>query len=313
MNYSIYETININDKSSINAFVMSLDSVKWHWHKEYEFIGILSGQMSLRIQSDEVVLKTGDIALLNPREIHALNKISSECLCMIVQVTGEFFSFCEEDDEIIHFYLNSACDEEPICGYELLYYRIAKIVYESLVDSRVSEFRIRAQVCSIIADLMEFSVYDKRKNNKDARNQQDMLSALIVYFESNLMSENLLDESCVKFGISRKTLDRITDSILDISAKELIDSLRLENAKKLLKYSGKTIGYIMDICGYKSENTFYRSFKKYTGLTPKDFRDSVKREDDRDELKGYLDYETPRVIALLKEIVERWEQRNYNR
>lgn len=311
MNYSFYETITSGNSNPINAFVMSLDSVRWHWHKEYEFIGILSGEMTLKIQSDEFVLKTGDLALVNPREIHALSKISNECLCMIVQVSNDFFSLGEDDGGVLHFYINSTGDEEPECGYELLYYRLSKIVLESLVDSRVSAFRIRAQVCSIIADLMEFSVYDKRKKNKDARNQQDMLSALIVYFEDNLMNENILEDSCIKFGISRKTMDRISDSILDISAKELLDNLKLENAKKLLKYSNKSIGYIMDICGYISENTFYRSFKKYTGLTPKEFRESVKREDDRDELKGYLDYETPRVIALLKEIVEEWEKRNY--
>jgi AraC-like DNA-binding protein/mannose-6-phosphate isomerase-like protein (cupin superfamily) len=313
MQYSIYETITNDSRFPISAFVISLDSVTWHWHNEYEFISVVSGAMILKIQSDEYRMKTGDLALINSREIHALQKTSEECLCMIVQVSEEFFSSGEMEDEEseLHFYLNSTEDETLECGFELLYYRMAKIVYESIKDTRISKFRIRAQVCSLIADLMEFSVYDRRIKNKDVRDQQNILIALISYLEANLMNDSILDKACTEFGISRKTMDRIVNGILGISSKDLLDNLRIEQAKKLLKYSTKSISYIMDVCGYASENTFYRSFKKYIGSTPKDYRESVTQDDDKDELKGYLDYETPRVMAALKEIIEVWENRNY--
>lgn len=313
MNYSVYEIISNKSKLPVNAFVMSLDSVKWHWHKEYEFLAVLSGEMTMRIQSEEFILGAGDFALVNPREIHALQNNGGECLCMVVQLSDEFLLFDDNEnvEEILHFYINSTTDEEPECGYKLLYYRLAKIVYETLAQKRTSIYRVRAQVCSLIADLMEFAVYDKRKKSKDAGNTSNMVRMLVDYFENNLMNESVLEDACKKMGVSRKTLDRAVEGILDTSAKELLDNLRLEKAKKLLKYSTKNTGYIMDVCGFISENTFYRSFKKYTGVTPKEYRDSVKREEDKDDLKGYLDYETPRVLAMLKEIVEQWENRNY--
>ncbi len=313
MNYSVYETISNKSKLPVNAFVMSLDSVKWHWHKEYEFLAVLSGEMTLKVQSEEYNLRAGDFVLVNPRELHALMNDGSECLCMVVQLSDEFLLFDDNEnvEEILHFYINSTTDEEPECGYELLYYRLAKIVYETLAQKRTSIYRVRAQVCSLIADLMEFAVYDKRKKSKDSGNASNMVRMLVDYLENNLMNENVLEDACKKMGVSRKTLDRAVEGTLDTSAKDLLDNLRIEKAKKLLKYSTKSIGYIMDVCGFISENTFYRSFKKYTGVTPKEYRDSVKREEDKDDLKGYLDYETPRVLAMLKEIVEQWENRNY--
>lgn len=315
MQYSNYETILNNDRFPVNAFVISLDSVVWHWHNEYEMIGVLSGEMILRVQSDEFHLKKGDICLVNTKEVHSLIKESEECLCMIIQISGELFSFeeTEEEETELHFFLNSTEEDPPECGYELLYYRMARIVYESINNTRISRFRIRAQVCSLVADLIEFAVYDRRMKSKDTKDQQNILISLIGYLEKNMMNENILENACMEYGISRKTMDRIVDHILGISTKDLLDNLRIEKAKSLLKYTTKNAGYIMDICGFTSENTFYRSFKKYTGYTPKDYRYSVSHEDGRDELKGYLDYETPKVLAVLKEIIDRWEDRNFQK
>lgn len=312
MEYSNYETITGNSKFSVNAFVISLESVVWHWHDEYEFIGVLSGSLSFLTKNEDHCLKKGDLLLVNAGEIHALKKNSEECLCMIVQVPQTFFSLQKEEDEesALFFYVNSVDEEEVLCGFELLYYRMAKIVYESLSNSRVSPYRIRAQVCSLVADLIEFSVYEIRKKKKEAKDKQEIISRLIAYINKNLMSENILEKACAELGVGRKSLDRMSVGVLGFSAKELADRLRLEQAKKLLKYSSKGMGYIMDMCGYTSENTFYRSFKRYEGVTPKEYREAVICPDERDELKGYLDYETMRVMNILKGIVEKWENRN---
>ncbi len=309
MQYSMYETIINNSQFPMNALIISLDSVTWHWHNEYELIGILSGSMTAKVLSNEYVLKEGDMLLVNPREVHSLQNNGGECLCMILQLSEELFRFADtaEDEKEIHFYFDTTQEEEPDCGFALFYYRMARILYETLRADKVSVFRVRAQVCSLIADLLEFSVYDKRLKNRGDRDQQDMLIRLIGYLENHLMNEDILSDACLKFGISRKTFDRIVDGILGISAKDLLDNLRVEKAKGLLKYTTKSTGYIMDVCGYFSENTFYRSFKKSTGLTPKEYREQIQMNNERDELKGYLDYETPKVVSLLKDRIEEWE------
>ena len=61
MQYSIYEIIINNSQFPMNALIISLDSVTWHWHNEYELIGVLSGSMKAKVQSNEYTLNAGDV------------------------------------------------------------------------------------------------------------------------------------------------------------------------------------------------------------------------------------------------------------
>lgn len=51
MPYSIYESIDNNQPSLVHAFVAPIENSAFHWHNEYELIGVLSGSINVRIQS----------------------------------------------------------------------------------------------------------------------------------------------------------------------------------------------------------------------------------------------------------------------
>ena len=86
--------------------------------------------------------------------------------------------------------------------------------------------------------------------------------------------------------------------------KEMIENLRIEKAKNLLKNTSKNMNYILDACGFGSEKTFYRVFREETGVTPNVFRQRGQVDHYDEALKGYLDYETAELKKILKTI---WE------
>jgi AraC-like DNA-binding protein len=53
--------------------------------------------------------------------------------------------------------------------------------------------------------------------------------------------------------------------------------MRLERAKRLLAESTHKLEVLAGLCGYQSVNTFCVAFKQATGMSPKQFRDSVVR------------------------------------
>jgi AraC-like DNA-binding protein len=61
---------------------------------------------------------------------------------------------------------------------------------------------------------------------------------------------------------------------LGLRFNDYINQFRVEEAKSQLRSSENkhiTIEAISELCGFKSKSTFFRAFKKETGLTPKQF------------------------------------------
>ncbi|MCC1483219.1 helix-turn-helix domain-containing protein [Winogradskyella immobilis] len=84
-----------------------------------------------------------------------------------------------------------------------------------------------------------------------------------------------LDKLCEELNMSSSHISKIINNYNDFNFSDYINALRIEQAKKLLsddsfnKYTIVTIGLE---CGFNSKSTFYTAFKKFTFLTPSQFR-----------------------------------------
>jgi len=54
--------------------------------------------------------------------------------------------------------------------------------------------------------------------------------------------------------------------------QEYLTGRRVEEARKLLKESSRTVTEIANAVGYSDINNLIRNFKKHTGFTPSEFR-----------------------------------------
>lgn len=68
--------------------------------------------------------------------------------------------------------------------------------------------------------------------------------------------------------LSRKFIEETGESLTDFILKE-----KTEEAKRLLRYSDKSLTAISSYLGFSSQSHFSRVFKKYTGSTPGEYRD----------------------------------------
>ena len=74
------------------------------------------------------------------------------------------------------------------------------------------------------------------------------------------------------FAIHKTYLARIFKEETGVNVHEVILCLRVEKAKQLLLGSESKVSDIIDKVGFHNPQNFYTAFKKYTGLSPSEYR-----------------------------------------
>lgn len=107
-------------------------------------------------------------------------------------------------------------------------------------------------------------------------NNDKLLKQALEIIKTQLQDPSFNVEILVEnLSISRVKCYRIFKEILNQSPSDIIMSLRLQKAEILLKTKKLNISEISFECGYNDPKYFGRSFKKYFGKTPKEYKELV--------------------------------------
>ena len=103
-----------------------------------------------------------------------------------------------------------------------------------------------------------------------------ILEEVILYVEQNFANPLLsLNMVCDQFDISISYLSMLLKKEKNVTFNKYVIEVRMEHAKRLLKESPLKIVDIANQCGYNEVYYFSHSFKKYTGHSPKQYREAI--------------------------------------
>ena len=300
-----FEQVEYNNAFPFNAFVVSIDNSSYHMHAEYEILILLKGSLLLFLNSKPVELQEGDVFLINPKTIHSIRHTESENICMVLQLNPSLFQEEDEGGAMFQFDLNTS-RKDVVTRLDVEDFTRTAALLTKLIRKRDKKdiYRIRAYVYKLIADLIEHVPYDIKYHSRTSVENTGIVMMIVEYLEKNIHDYDVLDNLCSDLGLSSKSVYRILKDNIDLSAKELIDNIRIDNAKRLLKFTQKSIEYIVDYCGFGSEGSFYRVFKKKTGLTPTEYRKNDFSMEKLTQIQGYINYRNREAQSLLEEIIE---------
>jgi len=93
-----------------------------------------------------------------------------------------------------------------------------------------------------------------------------------TWIETNPREPFTIDSICEKFSFGKRTFERRFKKLTGNSLLEYAQRVRVEQVKRELESSRKTINEIVQQAGYNDVDAFRRLFKKYTTLTPFEYR-----------------------------------------
>ncbi len=308
MAYSIFETPSDNGLMA-KAFATAIQSSTYHWHKEYEMLGVLEGELTLCLNTGNIVLKKGDLYFLNPGVVHCLmHESMEENLVMVLQLKPELFREKEDEERTVHFYLDSTDELESKELVKKFFRQMAEIIFDTMSEEPNAIFLARAHIYTFVSDLFHEVIYDEHYSGQTSDEDMNLTRQIIKYLELHLSEGDVLDACCLAFGFARKTMDRIMKKTVGKTTKDVLEQLRVEQAKLLLKNSSYNMNLILDTCGFGSEKTFYRVFRQNTGYTPKEFREKGQTGVSSAEIQGYLDSPEIQVKNALYRVIHQMEE-----
>jgi AraC-like DNA-binding protein len=118
----------------------------------------------------------------------------------------------------------------------------------------------------------------KSKGNDNLKNNKYQLQFITLQemIERECFESKKVSYYAKKMGVTSKTLNNITQSIISKSAKAFIDEIVILQIKRLLVNSQFSITEIAYHAGFDTPTNFFKYFRKKTGYSPKQFKENSK-------------------------------------
>ena len=116
------------------------------------------------------------------------------------------------------------------------------------------------------------ALYQKGLTRLAADSMQEKLSR---YLAGHLHEELTSEALCQALSISRTGLYYLSRQTYGCGIHEQIIRLRVQKAMKLLGDTSMSNAQVGQQVGFPDDNYFYRVFRRQTGLTPRQYRDSI--------------------------------------
>lgn len=115
------------------------------------------------------------------------------------------------------------------------------------------------------------------EDSKSETGERDaLLKKIQQYLQSNYHREFSGEEMAEALKVSRSYLSTYYKSKTGMNLSDSIQLYRIQKAMELMKDPDIKISEVGAMVGISSGNTFLRQFKKYTGMSPKDYRSKIR-------------------------------------
>ena len=233
-----------------------------HMHRCYEFVLMVSGEMNMRIEKQEYLLKEGDLVLIKPNRLHSYDSPpGSDGKCLICVFSNDLIAAVS--DSLTRYKLPS-----PLIHNVLPFYREMFMgMNENKNIATIKGFLYT--LCGLFCENMDTDTED------DIAKDTVLLRDIFIYLENNMSEACTLKGMAATLGYHPAYISRYFTQIVGIPFYAYVQSLKMDRACYLLMNTKDSVLSIAIQCGFTTLSSFNRTFKIAKGMTPREYRQAV--------------------------------------
>lgn len=280
--FSIYEAHYPNATSGTQPFTE-------HRHNEIEVSVILSGTGLYNCHGEDLPFSPGTVFLhsanashyfsyVDPGEKHSLLALRFDS--RFVWSPGDQWF----DSRYLQIFLFSESFERRIPPEKVAAENIGILLKEIFQECHdhlpAYELIIRAKIMSILANITRYFSDQIQRQAEDTIVREEHLRQMEMsmnYILNHLSGALSLDQLAKEAAMSRSYYSYLFKLLNRVSVWEYITNQRMNLAQYFLLNSKDSIIDVSEKCGYNSLSNFNRTFKRYIGKTPREYRNTAEK------------------------------------
>lgn len=253
-----------------------------HSHDYVEIIYMCSGKQKHIINDTaEVILKKGEILLLNRYASHQTDVTGLEDIAINLIVLPQFFNTAIEmigsDNKISQFLIPGLSGKEHSIGY--MHFNVSDVLpvqnlMENLIWSVVNKQPNRRNINQVTMGLLLLQLLGL--TDCLITNEPDTISNTLVLTALTEIEQNYSNASlsavAKRCNVSSAYVSSTVKEVTGKTFKEHLMEKRLTKAASLLKTTTLSVGEIILMVGYENTSYFYRIFTEKYNISPKGYR-----------------------------------------
>ncbi|MFL5744839.1 MAG: helix-turn-helix domain-containing protein [Niastella sp.] len=243
---------------------------------------VLHDSLTIQLNGEEHVVRENDLMIIPPHVVRQSDGTANNCKAACVAFTSDFLldtGLSQRHIDLFEYLFNSRSTHLRLAPEDASrFMTMITMLQEKNVPRDQHPFA--AEVVRNFFNVFQFELaglYHKYSNQKKTvhDHKEEILWRFLALLSKHVKTERSLLFYANRLYVTPKYLTQMVKKLTGKTAGKYIDDLVIVEAKNLLRDPSLTIAQIADLLYFSDQFFFSKYFKRYTGITPSDYRKSV--------------------------------------